>query len=75
MEYSDTPISVLANTMPVTDIYFTSATISAKEKANQYLLAASEALDSTRYAPFYNKKEIGSIEGVAGNTIRLKIKD
>jgi hypothetical protein len=75
MEYSDSTMTVSQSTMPSSDIYFSAANISAKEKASQYVLSASEALATTRYAPFYEKKEIGSIEGVSGNTLRLKIKD
>lgn len=75
MQYSDSTVAVSQNTMPISDIYFTGSAFTAKEKANQYFLSASEALASTRYAPFYNKKELGSIEGISGNLVRLNIKD
>jgi activator of HSP90 ATPase len=75
MEYSDSTVPVSQDTMPGGTITFMSAAFSAKEKPNQYFLSASEALASTRYAPFYEKKEIGSIEAISGNVVRLNIKD
>lgn len=75
MEYSDSTVPVSQDTMPAGTITLTSAAFSAKEKPNQYFLSASEALASTRYAPFYEKKEIGSIEAISGNVVRLNIKD
>lgn len=47
----------------------------AREKTDEFFLSARHALDSTRYAPYYNKRMLGSIEAVSGNLITFKIRD
>jgi hypothetical protein len=55
---------------------FVASTIfTAKEKASDYFLTAAEAKASSRYAPNYVARELGTIEDKSGNIILFKIKD
>lgn len=47
----------------------------AREKTNEFFLTHQEAFASNRYKPYYMAREIGEIENLSGNIIRLKIKD
>lgn len=62
----------------LTGASFASATFIAKEKtgiSNNLFLTADQALSSSRYSPFYNARELGTIEASAGDTITFKIRN